>query len=62
MMDAEKFSKTLDFCSELTWLITQEDFINIKFVSDKISYIMLKGHWCDTVLNVHATPEDKSDD
>jgi hypothetical protein len=27
-----------------------------------MSYIILRGHWCDTVLNVHAPTEDKCDD
>jgi hypothetical protein len=27
-----------------------------------MSYITLKGHWCDIVLNVHAPTEDKDDD
>jgi hypothetical protein len=31
-------------------------------VSDRISYITLKGHWCDIVLNVHAPTEDKVND
>jgi hypothetical protein len=26
-----------------------------------MSYITLKGHWCDIVLNVHAPNEDKDD-
>jgi hypothetical protein len=27
----------------------------VDFVSDKMSYIVLRGHWCDIiVLNVHA--------
>jgi hypothetical protein len=26
-----------------------------------MSYITLKGHWCDIVLNVHAPTEDKDD-
>jgi hypothetical protein len=27
----------------------------VEFVSDRMSYIVLRGHWCDiTVLNVHA--------
>jgi exonuclease III len=35
----------------------------IKFVSDRTSYITLKGRGCDiTVLNVHAPTEDKDDD
>jgi hypothetical protein len=28
-----------------------------------MSYIILRGHWCDIIfLNVHATTEDKVDD
>jgi hypothetical protein len=35
----------------------------VEFVSDRMSYIVLRGHWCNiTVLNVHAPCEDKSDD
>jgi hypothetical protein len=34
----------------------------IVFVSDRMPYIILRGHWCNTVLNVHAPCEDKSDD
>jgi hypothetical protein len=34
----------------------------VEFVSDRISYIILRGRWCDIiVLNVHAPTEDKSD-
>jgi exonuclease III len=34
----------------------------VEFVSDRMMYITLKGHWCDiTVLNVHAPNEDKYD-
>jgi hypothetical protein len=34
----------------------------VEFVSDRMSYIILKGHWCHTiVLNVHAPTEDKTD-
>jgi hypothetical protein len=37
--------------------------IRIEFVSDRMSYIILKGRWCDIiVLNVHAPTEDKDDD
>jgi exonuclease III len=33
-----------------------------EFVSDRMSYITVKGGWCDiTVLNVHAPTEDKDD-
>jgi hypothetical protein len=33
-----------------------------EFVSDRISYIILRGCWCNIiVLNVHAPTEDKND-
>jgi hypothetical protein len=36
---------------------------NVEFVSDRMSYIMLRGRWCHIiVLNVHAPTEDKTDD
>jgi hypothetical protein len=35
----------------------------IEFVSDTISYMILRGHWCHViVLNIHAPTEDKIDD
>jgi exonuclease III len=35
----------------------------VEFVCDKMSYIILRGQWCDIiVLNVHAPTEDKIDD
>jgi hypothetical protein len=36
----------------------------MEFVSDRMSYILvvLRGRWCDTVLNVHVSIEEKSDD
>jgi hypothetical protein len=34
----------------------------VEFVSDRVSYIVLRGRWCDIiVLNVHAPSEEKSD-
>jgi hypothetical protein len=31
----------------------------VEFVSDRMSYIMLRGRWCQViVLNVHAPTED----
>jgi hypothetical protein len=34
-----------------------------EFLSDRMSYIILRGRWCDIiVLNVHAPTEDKTDD
>jgi hypothetical protein len=37
-------------------------FKRTEFVSDKISYIILRGRWYDIVLNFHAPTEDKTDD
>jgi len=35
----------------------------VKFVSARILYIVLRGHWCSViVLNTHAPTEEKSDD
>jgi hypothetical protein len=35
----------------------------VEFVSDRMSYIILKGCWCNIiVLNVHGPTEDKIDD
>jgi hypothetical protein len=34
----------------------------IEFLSDRMSYIILRGRWCHiVVLNVHAPTEDKID-
>jgi hypothetical protein len=33
----------------------------VEFVSDRLSYIILRGRWCHiVVLNVHAPTEDKN--
>jgi hypothetical protein len=35
----------------------------VEFVSDRMSYMILRGRWCNIiVLNVHALTEDKIDD
>jgi hypothetical protein len=35
----------------------------VEFVSDRMSYIILRGRWCHIiVLNVHAPTEDTTDD
>jgi hypothetical protein len=35
----------------------------VEFVSDRMSYIILRGHWCNIIVaNVHAPCEDMSDD
>jgi hypothetical protein len=35
----------------------------VEFVSDRMPYVILRGHCCDAIdLNVHAPTEDKIDD
>ena len=35
----------------------------VEFVSDRVSYIVLRGRWCNIiVLNVHSSSEEKIDD
>jgi hypothetical protein len=35
----------------------------VEFISETMSYIKLRGRWCNIIfLNVHATCEDKGDD
>jgi hypothetical protein len=35
----------------------------VEFVSDRMSYVILRGHWCHIiVLNIHAPTEDKTAD
>jgi hypothetical protein len=35
----------------------------VEFVSDRVSYIVLRGPWCNIiVLNVHAPSEEKSNE
>jgi hypothetical protein len=34
----------------------------VEFVSDRISYIILRGRWCNIIVNVHTPHEDISDD
>jgi hypothetical protein len=37
-------------------------FKRVEFVSDRMSYTILRGRWCQIiVLNVHAPTEDKTD-
>jgi len=36
--------------------------MSVEFVSDRVSCIVLRGCWCNIVLNVHAPSEEKGDD
>ena len=41
----------------------QNHIKRVDFVSDRVSYIVLRGRWCNIiVLNVHASSEEESDD
>jgi hypothetical protein len=33
----------------------------VQFISDKMSYVILRGRWCSIILNRHAPCEGKSD-
>jgi hypothetical protein len=35
----------------------------VEFVSDRMSYMILRGRWCNIIVpNVHAPTEDEIDD
>jgi hypothetical protein len=35
----------------------------VEFVSDRMSYMVLRGRWCNIIiLNVHVPKEEKNDD
>jgi hypothetical protein len=34
----------------------------VEFVNDKLSYIIMRGYWCDIVLNVQAPTGHKTND
>ena len=34
----------------------------VEFLSERVSYTVLRGHWYNIVLNMHAPSEEKSDD
>jgi hypothetical protein len=37
--------------------------MRVEFVSDRMLYMILRGHWCNIIiLNVHAPTEHKIDD
>ena len=37
--------------------------MRVELVSDRMSYIVLRGHWCNIIVfNVHASCEEKSYD
>jgi hypothetical protein len=37
-------------------------FERVEFISDRMSYIILRGHWCHHIVpNVHSSTEDKID-
>ena len=34
----------------------------MEFVSNRVLYVVIRGRWCNIVLNVHTPSEEKSDD
>jgi hypothetical protein len=36
-------------------------YLRVEFVSDMMSHIILRGCWCDIVLNIYAPTDDKTD-
>jgi len=34
----------------------------VELVSDRLSYIVLRGRWCNIIVNVHAPSEEKSEE
>jgi hypothetical protein len=48
----------------MVWPFTIYNFIldSKEFISDRMSYVILRGRWCDIVLNVNAPTEDKIND
>jgi len=58
---------------ELNIIVWEQDFFvhhrivsavkRVEYVSDRVSYIVLRGHWCNIIiLNANAPSEEKSDD
>jgi len=51
-------NKRLDMSQRIASVVKR-----VEFVSDRVSYIVMRGRWCYIiVLNVHAPSEEKSDD
>jgi len=49
---------------EQDYLYTTKQYQQLKrveFVSDRMSYTVLRGCWCNIVLSAHAPIEEKSD-
>jgi hypothetical protein len=53
---------------EMKTISSEKDFLyatavkRVEFVSDRMSYIVLRCHGCNIILNVHAQSEEKSND
>jgi hypothetical protein len=60
----EKETKIIN-CDRDTLYTTKEyqQLKRVEFIGDSMSYIVLRGRWCNIfVLNVHAPSEERSDD
>jgi len=59
----EKEKKIFNWEQDFLHHRIESAFKRVEFVSDRVSYIVLIGCWCDiSVMNVHASSEEKSDD
>jgi hypothetical protein len=59
----EKGTKIINWEKDYLYILKQYQQLKIdEFVSDRMSYIVLRGCWCNIVLNVHAQIEEKRDD
>ena len=58
-----KFTLAITVIPSLLTLVPLLVVKRVEFVSDRMSYIVLRGSWCNIiVLNVHAPNEEKCDD
>ena len=61
MFSMEKETKMVKWEQDCS--CTTQNSQEIEIVSDRMSYIVLKGRWCNViVLNVHSPSEEKSDE
>ena len=59
----EKEKKIFNWEQDFLHHRIESAFKRVEFVSDRVSYVVLRGRWVNIiVLNVHAPSEEKSDD
>ena len=59
----EKYTKIINWEQDILHHRKVSGVTKVKFVGHRVSYIVLRGRWCNIiVLNVHAPSEEKYDD